>query len=97
MLALRQAPDEDGIWHDDGSRDLGFSLSLCLEPEKIQKGRFCLRHIESQRLTMISPPPLGTLTCFLTGKNGYEHRVEQVLSGNRLMLVGWCNSEKLDF
>ena len=94
MISLREAPDEEGIWHDDGSRELGFSLSLCLEPQNIKRGNFFLRNKESERLHIIKPSPIGTFTCFLTGKNGYEHRVEEVESGSRLMFVGWCSSEK---
>jgi len=38
IIAIRKAPgDEEGIWHDDGSRSLGFSLSLNLNHIKIKR------------------------------------------------------------
>ena len=92
MLALRLPPDEDGIWHDDGSRELGFSISLCLGPEEISGGEFCFKSKTEKETRLFKPGEFGTLTCFRTGKYGFEHKVSQVLSGRRLMFVGWCNS-----
>src|SRR4051794_39222193 len=43
IRSSRELPDEDGIWHDDGSRILAFSLSLSLEHEKIEGGRLEIR------------------------------------------------------
>ena len=43
IVSLRKAPDEDGIWHDDGSRVLAFSLSLNLKPENIKGGALSIR------------------------------------------------------
>jgi hypothetical protein len=92
MLSLRQAPDEDGIWHDDGSRELGFSLSLCLDSKSIKNGAFLLKRKDSENLISLPPGNFGTLTCFQTGLAGYEHKVEATKAGKRLMLVGWINN-----
>lgn len=92
LLALRKPPDEDGIWHDDGSRTMGFSISLNLNPKLIKGGRFQLRMKgKTETLRYIIPGEFGLVTCFLTGKYGLEHRVEAVSEGKRLMLVGWCS------
>lgn len=90
LISLRESPDEAGIWHDDGSRDLAFSLALSLAP--FEGMGLSLRE-KNQPDTAISlgPREFGTLTCFLTGSNQYEHRTEEVLSGERLVLAGWIN------
>ena len=46
MLSIRESsnPDEeDGIWHDDGSRVFAFSLSLNFHPDQIEGGELELR------------------------------------------------------
>ncbi|MFT6071181.1 MAG: hypothetical protein ACJAT2_001453 [Bacteriovoracaceae bacterium] len=90
LISLREAPDEDGIWHDDGSRDLAFSLSLSLESFEGEGLGLRIRGDEASAFTL-GYRPYGTLTCFLTGSNGYEHRTHQVLKGSRLVLAGWVN------
>lgn len=90
LLSLRSAPDEDGIWHDDGSRDLAFSLSLSLEPFDGKGLSLRIRGDEASAFSL-GYRPYGLLTCFLTGSNGYEHRTNQVLKGSRLVLAGWIN------
>lgn len=90
ILSLRSCPDEQGIWHDDGSRDLAFSLSLSLEA--FEGMGLSLRQKNRQDTAIsLGPRDFGVLTCFLTGANGYEHRTEEVLSGERLVLAGWIN------
>ena len=87
--------EEDGIWHDDGSRVFAFSLSLTL-PGHLQAGG----HLEIrkkgfeeslEKLASIPTPPWGTVILFLTGIHGFEHRTRQVESGTRLVLAGWCS------
>jgi hypothetical protein len=90
LISLREAPDEDGIWHDDGSRDLAFSLALSLKPFKGDGLSLRIKG-ENQSAYSLGYRPYGTLTCFLTGSNGFEHRTNQVLSGSRLVLAGWVN------
>lgn len=90
LLSLREAPDDDGIWHDDGSRDLAFSLALSLESFEGLGLGLRIRGQE-QSAYSIGFRPYGTLTCFLTGSNGYEHRTYQVTKGSRLVLAGWIN------
>lgn len=90
LISLREAPDEDGIWHDDGSRDLAFSLSLSLDPFVGEGLSLRLKGDESSAYSLGSRP-YGSLTCFLTGSNGYEHRTNEVRSGSRLVLAGWIN------
>jgi hypothetical protein len=98
IIALRSAPlDEDGIWHDDGSRIFGFSLSLNLNPEKITGGELYFRLKNSEDLTIFSPRPFGKIIIFLTGQFGYEHKVTQVTSGKRLVVAGWGSNELFNY
>lgn len=92
IISIRSAPDEDGIWHDDGSRVLAFSLSLTLEPEKIEGGRLALRlrGNETKLAGEIPTPAFGTMIVFATGAQGYEHRIHEVRRGERLIIAGWC-------
>lgn len=93
MLAIRNSEDdEDGIWHDDGSRHIAFSLSLVLNPEAIIGGNLLIRRkndIES--LTKITTQPFGTMVIFLTGQYQFEHKIQRVEKGERIVLVGWCS------
>ncbi len=93
IIAIRSAPgDEDGIWHDDGSRLLGFSLSLNLDPEKIIGGHLLFKLKESNVEPVIYPPqPWGKLIIFLSGLSGYEHKVTAVTEGHRIVIAGWCS------
>ena len=46
IIAVRDAKnewEEDGIWHDDGSRVMAFTLSLTIDAEKIEGGVLELR------------------------------------------------------
>jgi hypothetical protein len=92
--------DEDGIWHDDGSRVLAFSLSLTLAPEAIEGGRLQIRRRgltpqgaqtpEDAADAEIQTPPFGTMIVFATGQSGYEHRIRAVTRGERVIIAGWC-------
>ena len=90
LISLREAPDEDGIWHDDGSRDLAFSLALSLSSFK-GEGLSLRKRGDLANSYSIPYRPYGSLTCFLTGSNGYEHRTNRVEVGSRLVLAGWVN------
>ena len=92
IIAIREAPeDEEGIWHDDGSRLLGFSLSLNLCPEEISGGELHFRPKENKEaLTQLKTQSFGTMILFKTGLNGFEHKVTQVTSGRRIVVAGWC-------
>lgn len=92
MLAIRDAtnPDEeDGIWHDDGSRVLAFSLSLNYLglPEG---GQLAIRP-RGGEAELLGPFEPGTLVIFRTGRDGFEHRTMKVTSGLRLVCAGWCD------
>lgn len=92
MLALRDgaSPDEeDGIWHDDGSRVLAFSLSLNFFGLP-QGGELEIRP-KGEGLTALGPYPPGTLVIFRTGRDGFEHRTRKVTAGLRLVCAGWCS------
>ncbi len=93
MLALREGPQEEeqeGIWHDDASRDLALSLSLNLKPELIQGGELRMRpRANRDKVTTIGPRPWGHGHLFATGKWDWEHKTSRVTSGNRLILVVW--------
>lgn len=95
ILSLRQGPDdEEGIWHDDGSRPLAFSLGLSLGPQDIRGGELLLRDKKDHsQETQIPALPLGRGIVFLTGVWGKEHRVCAVTQGQRLVCAGWCTSE----
>jgi hypothetical protein len=81
--------EEDGIWHDDGSRVLAFSLSLNVFGE-IQGGSLGFRK-KGQSATELGPYPPGTLLIFQTGMDGFEHRTARVIKGERLVCAGWCS------
>lgn len=98
ILAIRSAPgDDQGIWHDDGSRALAFSLSLNLKPESIEGGELLLRPRfqypwnEDTGATRFSVRDYGTILLFKTGLEGFEHRVTAVTKGKRIVLAGWCS------
>jgi len=92
IIAIRTAPDdEDGIWHDDGSRYLGFSLSLNLHPETIKGGNLSFKKKEERDSVVFPPQPYGTIIIFLSGLSGYEHMVSAVTKGERIVIAGWCS------
>lgn len=93
MLALREGPQEaeqEGIWHDDSSRDLALSLSLNLDPQQITGGELRLRpRANREVVTSIQPRLWGEAHFFATGKLDWEHKTSLVSAGNRLILVVW--------
>lgn len=92
ILALRcSTEDEDGIWHDDGSRNFAFSLGLNLDPKSIVGGELSLRKKGSSETQRFSALGFGEMVIFLTGVWGYEHQVSQVTMGQRLVAAGWCS------
>jgi hypothetical protein len=101
IIAIRSSleyPDEDGIWHDDGTRLLAFSLSLTFDPETIEGGRLEIVRRGSHgsqaqaqaQVQVISTPPYGTMIIFATGQQGYEHKINRVTRGERIIIAGWC-------
>lgn len=92
MLAVRDSQnewEEDGIWHDDGSRQFAISLSLNEFPETIEGGKLGFRKKGEEKMTLIPTPKFGEMIVFLSGIHGYEHRTHQVTKGRRIILVGW--------
>jgi len=92
ILSLRDSTDpdqEDGIWHDDGSRVLAFSLSLTLNP--INGGELLLRKKNEINYQKIVTPEFGDLLIFLTGTSNWEHKIQKVTKGARLVVAGWCS------
>jgi hypothetical protein len=83
--------EEDGIWHDDGSRVFAFSLSLNVNPEEISGGKLGIRSIGSTDFEEIATPGFGEIILFLTGVYGYEHKIHQVTHGKRIIIAGWCS------
>jgi hypothetical protein len=83
--------EEDGIWHDDGSRVFAFSLSLTINPEQISGGRLGIRSKGSSEFHEIPTPGFGDIILFLTGVYGYEHKIHQVTGGRRIIIAGWCS------
>lgn len=93
MLALREGDnpeEEEGIWHDDSSRVLAFSVSLNFW-ELPTGGTLGIRPLGSSAGLELGPYPPGTVIVFQTGQGGFEHRTSQVLKGRRLVCAGWCS------
>lgn len=93
MLALRDGSDpeeEDGIWHDDGSRVLAFSWSLNFFG-KLTGGTLGIRPRGTTNEIELGPFDPGTLIIFQTGMDGFEHRTSRVTQGKRLVCAGWCS------
>lgn len=94
IISIRDAAndwEEDGIWHDDGSRVFAFSLSLTENSEEIKGGRLGVRLKDTEQYLEIPTPEFGGIILFLTGLYGYEHKIHQVLSGRRIIIAGWCS------
>lgn len=94
IISLRDSSnewEEDGIWHDDGSRVFAFSLSLTIEADSLKGGRLSLRRTREEASFNIPTPNLGGIILFLTGLYGYEHKINQVESGQRIIIAGWCS------
>lgn len=92
IISIRDANnewEEDGIWHDDGSRIFAFSLSLTLESP--EGGRLGVRPIGETNFKQIPTPSFGGIILFLTGIYGFEHRIHQVTKGRRIIIAGWCS------
>lgn len=93
MLALRDGSDpeeEDGIWHDDGSRVLAFSWSLNFFGT-LTGGTLGIRPRGTTHEIELGPFEPGTLIIFQTGVDGFEHRTSRVTHGKRLVCAGWCS------
>jgi hypothetical protein len=92
IIAIRSAPDdEDGIWHDDGSRFLGFSLSLNRDHAAILGGELRFKKKEKTQSTVFAPLAYGKIVIFLSGIYGYEHMVSAVMKSQRVVIAGWCS------
>jgi hypothetical protein len=83
--------EEDGIWHDDGSRLMAFSLGLNLMPATIIGGDLLFRKKSSTNCLTIKAIPYGEIIIFKTGVDGYEHKVTAVTKGTRIIIAGWCS------
>ena len=92
IISIRTTPDdEDGIWHDDGSRILGFTLSLTPNPEKIVGGHLRFRLKIENNFIELPIRPMGEMLIFKTGIYGFEHMVSAVTQGKRVLIAGWCS------
>lgn len=94
IISVRDAAnewEEDGVWHDDGSRVFAFSLSLSLDSEEIQGGRLGVRRKGEEQMIQIPTPSFGGIILFLTGLYGIEHRIHEVTHGRRVIIAGWCS------
>jgi hypothetical protein len=93
IISIRSSleePDEDGIWHDDGSRHLAFSLSLTLDHQAVDGGKLEIKRRDGSGLVEIPTPPFGTMIVFATGQSGFEHKINRVVQGERIIIAGWC-------
>jgi hypothetical protein len=94
IIAIRDGAnedEEDGIWHDDGSRNFAFSLSLTLNEKSIEGGNLGLRKKGEANFNLIPTPSFGDGIIFLTGVHGYEHKIHQVIKGRRIIIAGWLS------
>ncbi|HXH76172.1 MAG TPA: 2OG-Fe(II) oxygenase [Bacteriovoracaceae bacterium] len=94
IISIRDAGnewEEDGIWHDDGSRVYAFSLSLTLDRNGLKGGRLGLRRKGESQVMEIPTPEYGGIIMFLTGTYGFEHKIHQVTEGRRIIIAGWCS------
>lgn len=92
IISVRDASnewEEDGIWHDDGSRVFAFSLSLT--QGDIQGGRLGIRSKDEEAFLQIPTPSFGGIILFLTGLYNFEHKIHQVTHGRRVIIAGWCS------
>lgn len=94
IISIRDADndwEEDGIWHDDGSRVFAFSLSLTEDAEKIQGGKLGVRRKNAEEMELVPTPEFGGIILFLTGTYGWEHCIHRVSKGRRVIIAGWCS------
>lgn len=94
IISIRDAEnewEEDGIWHDDGSRVFAFSLSLTENASEIEGGRLGIRRKNTEEMRAIPTPEFGGIILFLTGIYGWEHCIHQVTKGRRIIIAGWCS------
>ncbi len=92
IISVRDAAndwEEDGIWHDDGSRVFAFSLSLT--QDDIKGGRLGIRSKAEETFQQIPTPSFGGIILFLTGLYNFEHKIHQVTKGRRVVIAGWCS------
>lgn len=93
-IAIRDSdnPDEeDGIWHDDGSRVIAASLSLTIN-HQIEGGVLEIKNKGNGRITAYECPSFGEMIIFLTGEYGYLHKINKVTKGKRIIVVLWCSN-----
>lgn len=94
IISVRDAADpeqEDGIWHDDGSRSMAFTLSLTPDAAALEGGKLGIRRKGEASGVLLPTAPFGTLFLYLTGQYGVEHRIHQVTKGRRIVIAGWCS------
>lgn len=93
IISVRKGPqdiEEDGIWHDDGSRLLAFSLSLNINPDLIKGGELLFRpRNDKNNISSLDTRAFGVLTVFATGQEGWEHKTSLVSKGTRVIMAGW--------
>lgn len=93
IISIRDASndwEEDGIWHDDGSRVFAFSISLTHQAGQVEGGHLEIRKKDAVEISSVPTPEYGGIILFLTGIHGFEHRTRQVLKGRRVVVAGWC-------
>lgn len=98
IISVRDAQnpwEEDGIWHDDGSRKLAFSLSLTENIQNIEGGVLEIRKKNRNKNNedksyKIKPFAFGQIIIFATGTQGFEHKINKVTKAKRIIIAGWC-------
>ncbi|HXH29239.1 MAG TPA: 2OG-Fe(II) oxygenase [Bacteriovoracaceae bacterium] len=93
IISLRDSAndwEDDGIWHDDGSRVFAFSLSLTEDTGNLKGGRLGIKPKGQSGCFDVPTPGFGGIILFLTGLYGFEHRIQKVTKGRRVIIAGWC-------
>lgn len=94
IISIRDAKnewEEDGIWHDDGSRKLAFSLSLNQDFKNIKGGVLEIRKKGTKHSQKIPSFEWARVVIFATGELGFEHKINKVTHGKRIIIAGWCS------
>lgn len=94
IIAIRDGSDpdeEDGIWHDDGSRIAAFSISLTKDLDQLIGGELSFRKKGTHAEQKLKTRSLGSGYIFLTGQYHFEHKTNRVTRGRRVVLAGWLS------
>jgi hypothetical protein len=62
-----------------------------LDSDAVKGGRLEMRkRVDADVTHSIPTPPFGTAIVFATGHQGFEHKINRVTDGERIIIAGWC-------